>query len=195
MKVFSFIKFDTQHATQIHIIWVWNFQLSRQIVFRKRFWKIFFLYIFPCKLLSSFPLDVVIHPIATQRKKTWIYTTWGCFDTSVSFSRFLRRFVKIFFCIYFHVNVCPSSLCTLWPHPTPRIMIWRNLNLPFLKMLRHKFQLLSTLVSEKKIFEIFFLAYSYIKMQPPSGPTLPLGIHPNRGCLHTSLINFWEEDV
>lgn len=113
MKVFSFIKFDTQHATQIHIIWVWNFQLSRQIVFRKRFWKIFFLYIFPCKLLSSFPLHVVIHPIATQRNRLEFIPPEDASTQVLAFQGFW--FVKILFCIYFHVWIYIFQFLSLFP--------------------------------------------------------------------------------
>lgn len=75
---------------------------------------------------------------------------------------FLRKILKIFFCIYVYVNFCPSPLCMFWPYPT--ISIRRNFSWICSDKL---FNFSSTLHSEKKIFQYLFFCISLYKNTTP----------------------------
>lgn len=64
----------------------------------------------------------------------------------------------------------------LWPHPTQRIMIWTKLNLSYLRMLWHKFQLFKAIcfwedLKKKNIFCIYILC-KFLSLSPLHGVTL-----------------------
>lgn len=87
-------------------------------------------------------------------KQTWIYSTFKqiwAFSEQIVFLR--RSYVKIF--SFYSYSKLDSPHCG--PHLPTGTMIWKNLNLHFLWMLPHK-------------FELFCLNAFWEKPPPPFGP-------------------------
>ena len=107
------------------------------LFFKRKFWKMFSIYSF---VKLDPPLVAPPLPREPWFEQTWIYTTWGCLNTSLSFSGrivFEKKIFKELLCIL----LCKTLIRHCGPTLPPGTMIWTNLNLHYLRMLPHKYQL------------------------------------------------------
>lgn len=109
-----------------------SFSLSGQSVSNR-----FFIYSYV--KLHTHPNCSSTLPRGSWFEQTKIYIIWVCFHASFSFSgqydfekKILKRFIYIFLCTKVYPYYGPTYLA---------IIIWTNLNLPYLRMISHKFKI------------------------------------------------------
>ena len=103
----------------------------------------------------------------------WIYTTWGCFHTSFSFPGCLVSEKKIFKEILY-IFLCKTSTPQCGLTLPPGVMIFTTLNLHYLRMLPHKFQLSWLSGSWEEDFWKFLEIFHYFLIISPFKRVWPL---------------------
>ena len=104
---------------------------------RRRFLKIYPIYSY-VKLRP--PIVAPPYPRGSWFSQRWIYTTWSCFHTSLSFPGWLVSEKKIFKDLL-NIFLCKTSIPHCSPTLPPGVMLFTTLNLHYLRMHPQKCQL------------------------------------------------------